>query len=68
MVEKLGPADVFQLFWMGLFIMSSLYSFFWDVYMDWGLGRPKYGFLGPRLMFPKKIYYYGVMSSDLFLR
>jgi hypothetical protein len=26
----------FQLFWMGLFIASSLYSFCWDVYMDWG--------------------------------
>jgi hypothetical protein len=29
-------AMVFQLFWMGLFIASSLYSFCWDVYMDWG--------------------------------
>ena len=31
--------NLFQIFWMCLFIASSLYSFCWDVYMDWGLGR-----------------------------
>lgn len=31
--------NLFQIFWMFLFIASSLYSFCWDVYMDWGLGR-----------------------------
>ena len=60
--------DLFQIFWMGVFIASSLYSFFWDVYMDWGLGRAKFSFLGPRLMFPKNMYYYWVMSLDLVLR
>lgn len=30
--------------------------------------RPAYGFLGPRLMFPKPIYYYSVIFIDLFLR
>ena len=60
--------EIFQIFWMGLFVASSIYSFLWDVYMDWGLGRPNFGFLGPRLMFPKQIYYYGVIIADLFLR
>ena len=32
-------ADVFQVFWIFLFVASSIYSFCWDVYMDWGLGR-----------------------------
>ncbi|GAX28880.1 hypothetical protein FisN_20Lh184 [Fistulifera solaris] len=27
---------LFQLFWTCAFVSSSLYSFFWDVYMDWG--------------------------------
>jgi len=58
----------FDFFWMGLFISSSLYSYFWDVYMDWGLGRVKEGFLGTRLMYPKKHAYYLVMIIDLFLR
>lgn len=62
------PSGLFDMFWFFLFVSSSLYSFFWDVYMDWGLGRPKHGFLGSRLMFPKKSYYYYVMLADLFLR
>ena len=63
-----GPSRVFDLFWFGIFVASSLYSYFWDVYMDWGLGRPKHSFLGSRLMYPKKSYYYTVMVMDLFLR
>jgi len=59
---------IFDMFWMGVFMSSSLYSYFWDIRMDWGLGRPKHGFLGPRLMFPKKNMYYLVMIADLFLR
>ncbi len=58
----------FDSFWMGIFVSSSLYSYFWDVYMDWGLGRVKQGFLGTRLMFPKKHFYYVVIVLDLFLR
>lgn len=60
--------NLFQIFWMGLFISSSLYSYIWDVYMDWGLGRREYGFLGPRLMFPRKSHYFSVMAADLILR
>ena len=60
--------SIFQLFWMGLFVTSSLYSYFWDIYFDWGLGRTEYQGLGDRLMFPNLMYYYGVMVVDLFLR
>lgn len=60
--------DLFQILWVGLFVTSSLYSYFWDVYMDWGLGRPQFKFLGPRLMYPQKAHYYGVVFVDLFLR
>lgn len=67
-MERVMPMNLFQLFWTGLFVGSSLYSFFWDVYFDWGLGRPEHGFLGSRLMFPKKVQYYGVIFIDLFLR
>jgi hypothetical protein len=60
--------NLFQFFWILLFVGSSLYSFFWDVYMDWGLGRPDHAFLGPRLMYPNRFYYYGVICADFFLR
>jgi len=55
----------FQLSWLTIFISSSLYSFTWDVYMDWGLGRPKHGYLGPSLMYPKRSTYFMVISLDL---
>ena len=32
-------ADIFQVFWIFLFVASSIYSFCWDVYMDWGIER-----------------------------
>ena len=36
-----------------------MYScFIHRIILDWGLGRRDYGYLGPRLMFPKKSYYY----------
>lgn len=66
--ESHAVATLFQIFWLALFVSSSLYSFVWDVYMDWGLGRPKNAFLGPRLMFPSKYHYYGVIGADLVLR
>jgi xenotropic and polytropic retrovirus receptor 1 len=57
--------NLFQFFWTGVFVASSLYSFTWDVYMDWGLGIPKHQFLGPRLMYPRRIYYYYIIALDL---
>lgn len=61
-------SDVFEAFWTFAFVASSLYSFTWDVYMDWGLGRPKHSFLGPRLMYPKRSLYYATIGVDLVLR
>lgn len=60
--------SIFDYFWFGIFIASSLYSYFWDVRMDWGLGRLDNRLLGTRLMFPSRKPYYMVMVVDLFLR
>jgi len=57
--------NLFQIFWLLVFVSSSLYSFTWDVFMDWGLGRKEYGFLGPSLMYPRRYCYYVVMAIDL---
>ncbi|RLN88653.1 hypothetical protein BBJ28_00017676, partial [Nothophytophthora sp. Chile5] len=35
---------VFVVAWLFLFTASSLYTWVWDVTMDWGLGRPQYKF------------------------
>lgn len=58
-------ANYFQLFWAALFVVSSLYSFTWDLYMDWGLGKIEDGFLATQLMFPRRSYYYAVIAIDL---
>jgi hypothetical protein len=62
------PVDLFQIFWIGLFVCSSCYSFVWDVFMDWGLGRREFNWLGPRLMFPHQGWYYIAIFADIFLR
>ncbi len=59
---------IYQVFWTFIFVLSSLFSYGWDVYMDWGLGRPKYFFLNQPLMFPSRSYYYFTIAIDLALR
>ncbi|KAJ0402715.1 hypothetical protein P43SY_007857 [Pythium insidiosum] len=58
----------FQIAWITLFTMSSLYTWVWDVWMDWGLGRPQYKFLGDRQMFSRRWVYYVAIVADLVLR
>jgi xenotropic and polytropic retrovirus receptor 1 len=58
----IGP---FQIVWITLFTLSSLYTWVWDVWMDWGLGRPQYKFLGDRQMFSRIWVYYGAFFSPL---
>ena len=59
---------IYQIFWTFVFILSSLFSYGWDVYMDWGLGRPQFSFLNQPLMYPRKSYYYFTIGIDLILR
>jgi EXS family len=42
--------DVYNGVWVALYITSSLYSFWWDAYQDWGLGDRKHGWLSERRM------------------
>lgn len=59
---------LFVVTWLFLFTASSLYTWVWDVTMDWGLGRPRYKFLGDSQMFDRKWVYYAAIIADLFLR
>jgi len=66
--EQKIPMGWFQVFWVGLFISSSVYSSCWDVFVDWGLGRVEHKGLGPRLMFPHVQWYYIAIVVDVCLR
>ncbi|RLN63466.1 hypothetical protein BBJ29_004661 [Phytophthora kernoviae] len=59
---------MFLVVWLFLFTASSLYTWVWDVTMDWGLGRPQYRFLGDSQMFSRKGVYYAAIVADFFLR
>ncbi|KAE9359677.1 hypothetical protein PF008_g2139 [Phytophthora fragariae] len=59
---------MFVVAWLFLFTASSLYTWIWDVTMDWGLGRPQFKFLGDSQMFSHKWVYYAAIVGDLFLR
>jgi len=58
----------FQLFWIALFTISTLYSAYWDICVDWGLGKVRLNFLNDRQMYPERWWYYGAMVLDLALR
>ncbi|TMW69451.1 hypothetical protein Poli38472_001607 [Pythium oligandrum] len=53
-------------------VFNSLYSFLWDVIMDWGLGQPnlprRVMFLRHHLIYRPRWIYYGVIVVDFALR
>jgi hypothetical protein len=50
-------------------IISQSYMLFWDIYVDWGLGRcsQKNTFLRDKIVYPKKWYYFAIVI-DMILR
>ncbi|KAG2763462.1 hypothetical protein JG687_00007931 [Phytophthora cactorum] len=66
--ENASQVRMFVIAWLMLFTASSLYTWIWDVTMDWGLGRPQFKFLGDSQMFSRKWIYYVAIVADLFLR
>lgn len=60
--------NYYQIFWTFIFVLSSLFSYAWDVFLDWGLGRREHAFLNQPLMYPQKSYYYFTIVIDLILR
>lgn len=65
---SLATQRAFLVLWLFLFTASSLYTWVWDVTMDWGLGRPQFKYLGDSQMFSRKWVYYVAIVADLFLR
>eukprot|EP01012_Entosiphon_sulcatum_P055207 TRINITY_DN7681_c0_g1_i1.p1 TRINITY_DN7681_c0_g1~~TRINITY_DN7681_c0_g1_i1.p1 ORF type:complete len:446 (+),score=50.68 TRINITY_DN7681_c0_g1_i1:48-1385(+) len=63
------PSQALRTSWLASLVVNSLFSFYWDVYRDWGLGNPQsiHCFLRDRLIF-RKHWYYIAIPVDLFLR
>eukprot|EP00906_Rhabdomonas_costata_P026894 RCo038283 len=66
------PADplTIQRLWLLSLIINSVYSYYWDVYNDWGLGSffSTNLLLRDRMLFPRRWWYYAAIFSDLTLR
>jgi xenotropic and polytropic retrovirus receptor 1 len=70
-VKKHTQGDGWQAYqgaWTTAYIVSTLYTYSWDVFMDWSLGDKGYYFLRERRMFRHRTYYYCAIVADLLLR
>ncbi|KDO29924.1 hypothetical protein SPRG_19854 [Saprolegnia parasitica CBS 223.65] len=67
--SPLAPSNSLQVVWVCLFVCSSLYSWVWDVVMDWGVGRrPRHEFLATtRIKSRRHVYYAVAIGIDLVL-
>jgi len=66
--------EYLQALWMYTVVINTVYSWLWDIYMDWGLGRPRFGgkpqwpFLRSTLLYQYPFIYYAIVPLDLALR
>ncbi|XP_073246834.1 solute carrier family 53 member 1-like [Porites lutea] len=60
--------DFYFFSWIFSALVSTVYTYIWDVKMDWGLMEPNHGFLRAKLLFKNLGFYYFALVSDLFLR
>ena len=63
-----GSWTTYQVFWTICYTSSTLYTYSWDILMDWSLGNSKHGGLRERRMFRNKAVYYAAIVVDLILR
>jgi hypothetical protein len=62
-----------QVAWVASYVVSTLYTYSWDVFMDWGLKRPRRGqpwrlLRERRLLCAARWPYYVAVGADLVLR
>jgi len=59
---------VARIVWLLSTISSTIYTFVWDITMDWGLMDANFGYLREKRLFPYKHFYYWAIVSNLVLR
>uniref|UniRef100_A0A8D8ZHH5 Xenotropic and polytropic retrovirus receptor 1 homolog n=1 Tax=Cacopsylla melanoneura TaxID=428564 RepID=A0A8D8ZHH5_9HEMI len=67
-----SPSNVFFYLWILASLISSLYSYVWDIRMDWGLfessASSEYTLLRDEIVYSSTTYYYVAIIEDLVLR
>eukprot|EP00186_Timspurckia_oligopyrenoides_P003845 CAMPEP_0182445706 /NCGR_PEP_ID=MMETSP1172-20130603/3741_1 /TAXON_ID=708627 /ORGANISM="Timspurckia oligopyrenoides, Strain CCMP3278" /LENGTH=554 /DNA_ID=CAMNT_0024641521 /DNA_START=255 /DNA_END=1919 /DNA_ORIENTATION=+ len=57
--------SMFRVLWLSMFTFNSLFSYCWDILVDWKLCNMKYSFLRERLMYPSDTFYYASIAFNL---
>lgn len=65
-MAKAGGVE--QAAWVITLSGSTLYSYFWDVLMDWDLWKKNHSRLRQDLIYPNRAFYYVAIVLDLFFR
>lgn len=62
--------NIYLAIWIANAAISTIYSYSWDLKMDWGLLQPgsKNKYLRDKLIYPRKRMYYFIIIINLFLR
>mmetsp|Transcript_24061 Transcript_24061/g.38821 ORF Transcript_24061/g.38821 Transcript_24061/m.38821 type:complete len:676 (+) Transcript_24061:242-2269(+) len=70
--EYQAPWSPYRLFWICLIIITTLYTYIWDLILDWGLlefGKDaQHPMLRKKRLYPKVYFYYWAIFSNLILR
>ena len=74
-VEQDEHDRLLEVLWVYVVVINTVYSALWDIFMDWGLGRPRapqgqrqWLFLRPRLWYRAPLLYYGIIVINAGLR
>ena len=70
LIGKYKNEQKFVYLWIGFALISTIYSYSWDLKMDWGLlqNNRKNRFLRDKLIYPRNQIYYFAIVVNLFLR
>ena len=61
-------SEVTSYLFVTVFVISTLYTYSWDIFMDWSLGDIKHGLLRRERMFAWRAAYYVAIVVDFVLR
>src|SRR5690606_30630679 len=53
----------YYVLWFLAILVSTGYTYLWDIYKDWGLMEKNRGYLRKSLMYPKNSYYWAMISN-----